>query len=97
MTNKDPNVMDTNGKREIASHYYPLIGPYSSNDNDLQEYHLLLLKLSGIDGVIFDRYSSRDINDCITLKTITESFIKEIEDVGLEFAIMYEDKTAQYA
>jgi glycoprotein endo-alpha-1,2-mannosidase len=96
MTNKDPNVMDANGKREIASHYYPLIGPYSSNDNDLQEYHLLLMKLSGIDGVIFDWYSSRDVNDYNALKTSTESFIKEIEDVGLEFAIMYEDKTAQY-
>lgn len=96
MTNKDPNVMDVNGKREIASHYYPLIGPYSSNDNDLQEYHLLLMKLSGIDGVIFDWYSSRDANDYNALKNSTESFIKEIEDVGLEFAIMYEDKTAQY-
>jgi glycoprotein endo-alpha-1,2-mannosidase len=96
MTNKNPNVMDAYGKREIASHYYPLIGPYSSNDNDLQEYHLLLMKLSGIDGVIFDWYSSRDANDYNALKTSTESFIKEIEDVGLEFAIMYEDKTAQY-
>ncbi len=96
MTNKDPNVMDENGKREIASHYYPLIGVYSSNDNDLQEYHLLLMKLSGIDGVIFDWYSSRDVNDYNALKNSTESFITEIEDVGLEFAIMYEDKTAQY-
>lgn len=96
MTNKDPNVMDVNGRREIASHYYPLIGPYSSNDNDLQEYHLLLMKLSGIDGVIFDWYSSRDANDYKALKSSTESFIKEIEDVGLEFAIMYEDKTVQY-
>jgi glycoprotein endo-alpha-1,2-mannosidase len=96
MTNKDPNMMDAKGKREIASHYYPLIGPYSSNDNDLQEYHLLLMKLSGIDGVIFDWYSSRDVNDYNALKTSTESFIKEIEDVGLKFAIMYEDKTAQY-
>ncbi|MGO4919817.1 glycoside hydrolase family 71/99-like protein [Maribacter spongiicola] len=97
MTNKNPNVIDANGKREIASHYYPLIGPYSSNDDDLQEYHLLLMKLSGIDGVIFDWYSSRDVNDYNALKKSTESFIKEIEEVGLEFAIMYEDKTAQYS
>ena len=96
MTNKDPNNIDITGKREIASHYYPLIGPYSSNDNDVQEYHLLLMKLSGIDGVIFDWYSSRDANDYKALKSSTESFIKEIEEVGLEFAIMYEDKTSQY-
>lgn len=97
MTNKNPDIIDENGKREIASHYYPLIGPYSSNDDDLQEYHLLLMKLCGIDGVIFDWYSSRDVHDYNDLKNSTESFIEEIEDVGLEFAIMYEDKTAQYA
>ncbi len=97
MTNKDPNIVDDNGKREIASHYYPLIGPYSSNDDDLQEYHMLLMKLSGIDGVIFDWYSSRDVNDYLALKNSTESFITEIEDVGVEFAIMYEDKTVQYS
>lgn len=96
MTNKNPNKMDANGKREIASHYYPLVGPYSSNDNDLQEYHLLLMKLAGIDGVIFDWYGSRDVNDYDALKKSTESFITEIGEVGLEFAIMYEDKTAQY-
>ncbi|MFQ3305290.1 MAG: glycoprotein endo-alpha-1,2-mannosidase [Polaribacter sp.] len=96
MTNKDLNVMDAKGKREIASHYYPLIGPYSSNDNDLQEYHLLLMKLSGIDGVIFDRYISRDVKNNNALKTNTESFTKEIEDVGLKFAMMHEDKTAKY-
>ncbi|VXC19138.1 Glycoside hydrolase, family GH99 [Flavobacterium sp. 9AF] len=96
MTNRNPNNMDSNGKREIASHYYPLIGPYSSNDDDLQEYHLLLMKLSGIDGVIFDWYGSRSVNDYAQLKTSTESFINEIEEVGLKFAIMYEDKTTQY-
>lgn len=96
MTNKNPNNVDSQGKRDIASHYYPLIGPYSSNDNDLQEYHLLLMKLSGIDGVIFDWYGSRNIHDFNMLKTSTESFINEVEDVGLKFAIMYEDKTAEF-
>lgn len=96
MTNRNPENIDANGKREIASHYYPLIGPYSSNDNDLQEYHLLLMKLAGIDGVIFDWYGSRDVYDYRALKKSTESFIKEIEDVGLDFAIMYEDKVAKH-
>lgn len=95
MTNRNPEIMDAQGKRQIASHYYPLIGPYSSNDNDLQEYHLLLMKLAGIDGVIFDWYGSRDVYDYRALKKSTESFIKEIEEVGLDFAIMYEDKVAK--
>ncbi|MFD0993501.1 glycoside hydrolase family 71/99-like protein [Tenacibaculum geojense] len=97
MTNKNPDNIDVSGKREIASHYYPKIGPYSSNDTDLQKYHLLLMKLSGIDGVIFDWYGSRDIHDYKSIKDNTESFIEEIEEVGLEFAIMYEDRVAEYA
>src|SRR5207249_2681279 len=32
MNTKNPNVIDGSGKRQIASHYYPLIGPYSSKD-----------------------------------------------------------------
>ena len=96
MTNRNPDRFDDFGNREIASHYYPLIGPYSSADDDLQEYHLLLMKLSGIDGVIFDWYGSRNIHDFLTLKENTESFIKEIEEVGLQFAIMYEDRVAEY-
>ena len=96
MTNKNPDIIDENGRREIAAHYYPLIGPYSSYDSDLQEYHLLLMKISGIDGVIFDWYGSRNIHDYEALKINTESFIKEIEEVGLEFAIMYEDKVTAF-
>jgi glycoprotein endo-alpha-1,2-mannosidase len=97
MTNKNPDIIDSDGKRQIAAHYYPLIGPYSSNDDDLQKYHLLLMKLSGIDGVIFDWYGSRDIHDYRGIKLSTESFIQEIEEVGLEYAIMYEDRVAAYA
>lgn len=95
MTNRNPNNINALGKREIASHYYPLIGPYSSNDRNLQEYHLLLMKLSGIDGVIFDWYGSRDVYDYNSIKKSTESFIEKIEDVGLQFSIMYEDKVAE--
>ncbi|AWG21571.1 hypothetical protein FFWV33_08520 [Flavobacterium faecale] len=96
MTNRNPDLFNQDGTRQIASHYYPLIGPYSSNDSDLQEYHLLLMKLSGIDGVIFDWYGSRNVHDFENIKKSTESFISEVEEVGLKFSIMYEDKTTQY-
>lgn len=95
MANRNPNNIDAAGKREIASYYYPLIGPYSSNDSNLQEYHLLLMKLTGIDGVIFDWYGSRDVYDYNLIKKNTESFIEKVEDVGLQFSIMYEDKVAE--
>lgn len=95
MTNRDPNIIDAQGRRQIASNYYPLIGPYSSNDKDLQEYHLLLMKLAGIDGVIFDWYGARNVYDYDQIKKSTESFIEKIEDVGITFSIMYEDKVAE--
>ncbi|MBC7000738.1 glycoside hydrolase family 71/99-like protein [Cytophaga sp. FL35] len=94
MANRDPDNIDSNGKREIASFYYPEIGPYSSMDPDLQEYHFLLMKLSGIDGVIFDWYGSRDMFDYGTMKSSTETFMWRLEDLGLDFSIMYEDRTA---
>ncbi|EZH72804.1 hypothetical protein ATO12_21985 [Aquimarina atlantica] len=97
MTNQDPEIKDENGNRQIASYYYPAIGPYSSNDPDLHEYHFLMMKLSGVDGVIFDWYGSRDVHDYGLIKKSTETFINTLEDLGLEFSIMYEDRVAAQA
>ena len=95
MTNKNPNLIDSEGKREIASHYYPLIGPYSTKDKDLQQYHLLLMKLAGVDGVIFDWYGKRDVLDFEVIKQGMESFVLELEKTSLEFAVMYEDRVVK--
>ena len=92
MTNKNPNIISEEGKREIASHYYPIIGPYSTKDKDLHQYHLLLMKLSGVDGVIFDWYGKRNVLDFEQIKQGMESFINELEKTSIEFAIMYEDR-----
>src|SRR5579863_7252057 len=55
MNHFNPDVINpTNGQAEIASWYYPLIGPYDSADPAVLEYHVLLMKLGGIDGVIVD-------------------------------------------
>ncbi|MEM6829736.1 MAG: glycoside hydrolase family 71/99-like protein [Bacteroidota bacterium] len=97
MTNQDPEIIDENGQRQIASYYYPIIGPYSSNDPDLHEYHFLMMKMAGVDGVIFDWYGSRDQYDYGLIKDATESFIWTMEDLGLDFSIMYEDRVAVHA
>lgn len=97
MANKNPDNIDANGKREIASFFYPEIGPYSSIDPDLQEYHFLMMKLAGIDGVIFDWYGSRDYYDYGIMKLATETFMWRLEDLGLDFSVMYEDRTAVQA
>ena len=92
MNNKNPDNIDANGKREIASHYYPLIGPYHSGDKDVIENHLLLMKYAGIDGVLIDWYGTYDLNDYKMLKENSEQLIAMLDDVGLDYAIVYEDR-----
>jgi hypothetical protein len=38
MNHFDPNQKDANGRQEIASHFYPLTGPYDSQYDALLEY-----------------------------------------------------------
>jgi hypothetical protein len=92
MANKNPNTIDANGQREIASHYYPLIGPYHSGDKDVIENHLLLMKYAGIDGVLLDWYGTYDVNDYRMVKENAEALIAMLDEVGLEYAIVYEDR-----
>jgi hypothetical protein len=91
MNNKNPDKI-TGGKREIAAWYYPLIGPYASSDPDVLEYHLLLMKYAGIDGVLVDWYGLQQKNDFPGIAKNTDALFKAIEKTGLEFAIVYEDR-----
>lgn len=95
MGNKNPDNTSSDGKREIASYYYPLIGPYASSDADVIEYHLLLMKYAGIDGVLIDWYGIQELWDYPANKRNTEALVKAMAKVGMEFAIVYEDQTLQ--
>lgn len=92
MGNKNPDIMDANGRREIASHYYPLIGPYHSGDKEVIENHLLMMKYAGIDGVLIDWYGTYNLNDYRINKDNSEQLIEMLDEVGLEYAIVYEDR-----
>lgn len=93
MANKNPDLIDEKGNRQIASHYYPLIGPYASSDPDVLEYHFLLMKYTGIDGILIDWYGTRELYDYPLNKSNTEAIVAVLEKVGLTFAIVYEDQT----
>lgn len=86
MANCDPDKVDANGQREIATHFYPLIGPYDSSDPVVLDYHALLMKYSGIEGVLVDWYGSR--NGAAS----TEALMSAMRRAGLELAIVYEDR-----
>lgn len=92
MANKNPNNIGANNQREIAAYYYPMIGPYHSGDKSVIENHLLLMKYSGIDGVLIDWYGTYDVNDYRMVKENTEQLIAMLDKVGLEYAIVYEDR-----
>lgn len=88
----DPDRSDASGRREIASHYYPQIGPYDSADPDVLEYHALLMKLAGVDGVIADWYGSEEFNDYAIIHRRTAALFETLARRGLKFAVCYEDR-----
>ena len=93
MNTKNPDKIDGNGQREIASHYYPLIGTYASRDKDVIEYHLLLMKLSGIDGVLINWYGIQGSNkDIKELLESSNAIVSYVDDFGLEFGLIMEDR-----
>jgi len=49
----NPDQMDPDGRRDIASVYYPTIGAYDMTDPYLVEEHCQLLKMIGVDGIVF--------------------------------------------
>ncbi len=93
MANKNPNNILSNGRRDIASHYYPLVEPYDSRDPDYLEYALTCIKLAGIDGILIDFYGTSDTYDYPELLEASNDAIEMCEKVGLKFGIVYEDRT----
>jgi hypothetical protein len=81
------------GRRSIASHYYPLIGPYDSGDSAVIEYQLLLMKLSGLDGIIVDWYGLSNFRDYPVIHRNTGTLLEKAAKVGLLVGICYEDQT----
>jgi hypothetical protein len=96
MNHYNPDSTDPDGRRMIASHYYPVTGPYDSQDDLILEYQVLLMKLSGIDGVLVDWYGMEDFRDYAVLNESTLALFDMIRKAGLFFAVVYEDQTVQH-
>jgi hypothetical protein len=91
-----PSRQDENGRREIASHYTPLTGPYDSQDEAILEYQVLLMRASGIDGVIVDWYGAEHYWDYAILDESTHKLFEYVKKACLRFAICYEDQTIMH-
>jgi Glycosyl hydrolase family 71./F5/8 type C domain. len=89
----DPFVTLPDGRANIASTYYPLTGPYDSRDLNALEYQAALMKMGGLDGVIFDWYGIDDALDYKQVQDSTLAMIDVLKRAGLKFAICYEDQS----
>ena len=96
MNHFNPDRVSNNGQREVASHDYPLIGLYDSNDPHALECHVLLMKFAGIGGVVIDWYGIEDFRDYAAIHRNTRHLIKYIKKAELLFAICYEDQTVKH-
>lgn len=85
-----------NGRRSIASHDYPLIGPYDSNDPHALECHVLMMKLAGVNGVVIDWYGVDKFRDYGLIHRNTLHLIRHVKKAGMKFAICYEDQTVKH-
>lgn len=95
MQTQNPNVIvdASTGKRQIASHYYPEIGPYDSSDPDVIDYQLLLMKLSGVDGVLIDWYGTQGtVGDIASNLRNSDSIANRSVRSGLKFGLVIEDR-----
>ncbi|MBU0678728.1 MAG: hypothetical protein KJ626_11495 [Verrucomicrobia bacterium] len=84
----DPDDIDEDGRRDIASVFYPLIGPYDGRDPDVLEYHFLTAKLAGIDGFIADWYGPGNYSD-----EVFAAMVRTAEHYGMKVAICLEEKS----
>jgi len=83
----------TNGRAQIFAKQYPLTGPYHSSNTALLEYQVSLMKIAGIDGVIFDWYGSYNANDFGENHGYTTALVTVLQRAGLYFSVCYEDNT----
>lgn len=95
MNHYNPDTFNGAGQRNVASWYYPLIGPYDSADPVVLEYHVLLMKLGGLDGVVADWYGQENYLDYGTINQRTLALLDYTRRAGLKFALCYEDRTVQ--
>lgn len=93
MNHFDPERRTADGRREIASHHDPLIGPYDSGDDHALECHVLLMRLAGLDGVVIDWYGTGDANDYPVIHRNTQRLLPWLRRAGLSFALCYEDRS----
>lgn len=86
----DPNSVRPDGRRDIASVYYPLIGPYDSGDDSVIEYHMRLAQASGIDVFVVDWYGTKNFYDFPQQNREFMNMMRIAEQMNFGIAVDYD-------
>jgi len=89
----NPEEILPDGRANIASHYYPLTGNYDSADPVVLEYQLALMKMAGIDGLIFDWYGVTEGLDYKPIHDAVMATIALAKKHGFKYAVCFEDQS----
>ena len=84
----DPDETRPDGRRDIASVFYPLAGPYDGREPHLLEYHLLSARAAGIAGFIADWYGPGTYSDGAFGRLLDQA-----GPLGLHAAVCLEEKS----
>ena len=76
-----------NGRHDIASVYYPLIGPYDGRDEDVLRYHFLTARQAGIEGFVADWYGPENYTE-----EVFQRMVAVAEEMEMKVAICLEEK-----
>ena len=94
----EPRPVEENGAwKNLYTRYAPITGPYFSRDRGILEYQLLLMKYSGIDGVIANWYGVDDRNSTEDKTRALEALFAICKETGIELAVCYEDRFKRQA
>jgi glycoprotein endo-alpha-1,2-mannosidase len=85
----DPSRLLRDGRRDIGAVDYPAIGTYDMNDPDAVEYQCQLLKMAGIDGIVFDLMGYQ--RDPWRLRSM-KLYIQTMQRYGLQGIVCFENK-----
>jgi hypothetical protein len=88
----NPTIAE-DGKARIFANQYPLTGPYHSGNTALLEYQAALMKIAGLDGVIFDWYGSYPASDFGENHEYAKAMAAVLKRADLNFLVCYEDNT----
>ena len=89
----EPDTTNSAGARDIASVYYPVIGPYDSANPDLCEYHILLAQMAGIDAFVCDWYGFDEYPEHPYDNTGFRALLRQAEKMNFKVAVCWEDRT----